>query len=228
MDPGERLREGEEAARNGHFEEALRHFIWFHEHALQHNQAYYGVRLSFALADWVALGEAFPPALQALRDICDTKIARLRGGDGDRETFTDVAVINERLRRSDTTYELFLYLRANSPQLAHECADRAMDAIVEARDFQLARMYLSDPANAVIRCGETLNLNVDTWKNYDHGSEIVDAFVDLFIAQVRQFVQILAGVGEFALAETLRMNAVESVTSPVVRETVRLSLYPAT
>ena len=53
MDPGEILSRGRAAALEGRHEDALRDFAWFHEHALEHDMAYYGVRLSFALGYWM-------------------------------------------------------------------------------------------------------------------------------------------------------------------------------
>src|SRR5262249_36055875 len=107
MDPAERLRRGEEAARDQRYQEALEDYLWFHEHALECDSAYYGVRLSFALASWIELGEAYPPAKTALRGIRDRKTTALLSGAEDRELFQDVASINDHLNEHRATYELF-------------------------------------------------------------------------------------------------------------------------
>src|SRR5689334_15054207 len=53
-----------ERARNarlaGKYEDALRDHLWFHEHALEEDPTLAGVRLSFALRDWIYLAEQFP------------------------------------------------------------------------------------------------------------------------------------------------------------------------
>ena len=45
MDVRERYQQAQEAARDGRHEEALREYLWFHEHALEHEPAMYEVRL---------------------------------------------------------------------------------------------------------------------------------------------------------------------------------------
>lgn len=43
-------------------------FVWFHEHALEVDRAYRGVRLSFALAFWLELAEQYPIRCHVLFD----------------------------------------------------------------------------------------------------------------------------------------------------------------
>src|SRR5262245_61557891 len=97
-DPRQVLTEARELARAGRHEEALSRHLWFHDHALEHRPSLYGVRLSFALSDWVELGEAYPPARQALAAVRDRAAEAVRAGDRARELFHDVAAINRCLR----------------------------------------------------------------------------------------------------------------------------------
>jgi len=39
-------------AHQGKNEEALERFLWFHDHALEHDPAMHGVRLPYALSSW--------------------------------------------------------------------------------------------------------------------------------------------------------------------------------
>ena len=133
MDPGARLQRGLESAAAGRYGEALRDYIWFHEHALEHEPSLYGVRLSFALWYWIELGHVYPEARSALKRIRDEKTARLLNGDADRDLFQDVESINERLENDEATYELFAALERANPDFAGACADLAMPAIVEGR-----------------------------------------------------------------------------------------------
>lgn len=48
MNAHDRLNAGRTAIHEGRFEEALSQFIWFHEHALDEDRLYRGIRLSFA------------------------------------------------------------------------------------------------------------------------------------------------------------------------------------
>src|SRR4051794_19367514 len=101
VDPGVVLDEARELADQGRYGEALQRHVWFHQHALEHDLAFHGVRLSFALSDWVRLGEQSPPARRALVDIRDRTAAQARAGDWSpkpyHEPFHDVVAINHYL-----------------------------------------------------------------------------------------------------------------------------------
>lgn len=88
MNAKERYKNAHEAARDGRYEEALREHIWFHDHALAKQPSLYGVRLSYALADWVDFGKVYPPALAALQAVRDAKTVKLQNVDGDRACST--------------------------------------------------------------------------------------------------------------------------------------------
>src|SRR5687768_379355 len=74
----------------GKYQEALDRHLWFHDHALEHDEAMYGVRLSFALSSWQDLGKKYPPASKALEETRDKKAAVLKEGKGSKEIFHDV------------------------------------------------------------------------------------------------------------------------------------------
>src|SRR3954462_5851261 len=81
----------------GDYEGALAKHVWFHDNALKVRPSYYGVRLSFALSDWIKLGKKYPKALEKLKSIRDEKTAKLLAGDSNRELFHDVESINQHL-----------------------------------------------------------------------------------------------------------------------------------
>ena len=53
------------------YDEALGREIWCFNHALEYDRGMAGVRLSFALSDWVEFGRRYPKATQALIEIRD-------------------------------------------------------------------------------------------------------------------------------------------------------------
>src|SRR5689334_9527822 len=63
--------------KEGKYKEALDRYIWFHEHALEHDSAMMGVRLSFALSDWKSLADVYPPAMNALKETRETTTKQL-------------------------------------------------------------------------------------------------------------------------------------------------------
>ena len=196
MDPGEILNRGKTAAFEGRNEEALRDFLWFHNHALEHDESYYGVRLSFALGHWMELAQVYPPALQALQSVKEQGERALLRGEGGRRLFHEVTSINREMARTGDTYKLFLGLRTDQPSLAKQCADLAVDAVVEARDFKLASECLPHPESYLLWLSERLN--------DDLGRQGVppktakrrrEAYVSNYCHDVRTTLQILKGLG---------------------------------
>jgi len=72
------LSDTQQMVREGRYQEALERFVWFHDHALEHEpSAMYGVRLSFALSYWKSLGDVYPPAMTALVEMRNRKEKRV-------------------------------------------------------------------------------------------------------------------------------------------------------
>jgi hypothetical protein len=221
MDPGKRLRRGEQAAREQRYEEALADYIWFHEHALEHDRAQRGVRLSFALASWRELGDAYPPALDALRTIRDRKARALLEGAADRSAFNDVASIDYYLGAEVATYQLFLDLHRRFPELARNCASLAMPALIQNEDFKLARTFIDDPEESIRHWSSGLNEDIaDLATEPPTRAPVREGFMRIYAEQVSEVIQVLSGVGEVEEAERLRNVALASIEAPDVRETV--------
>jgi hypothetical protein len=146
-DPREILQEARRCAASGVYAEALEHHLWFHRHALDHRPSLYGVRLSYALHDWVALGAVYPPALEALRETRDECDVRMRSGEGDRWVFNDLAAINRVLRAEHQTLALFAWLDTHLPSRAAEVYETAQPLLVRARQYRVCGRYLDPDAS---------------------------------------------------------------------------------
>jgi len=131
-----------------HYEEALAKLVWFHEHALDYAQGLYGVRLSYALNDWKALGRVYPPALDKLRAERDGAADHVRRGDGARGYFNEVVAIDKALDEDAATRGLFVWLDANHNEIASQVYDIAQPSLVRARDYALCGKYL-EPQKAL-------------------------------------------------------------------------------
>jgi hypothetical protein len=228
MSARDRYREGQAAARSGRHEEALRDYEWFHDHALEDEPALYGVRLSFALSDWVDLGRVYPPALLSLRSVRDKKSECLRAGDGNRELFHDVAAINESLGDHKSTYDLLVDILQQRPDLAEKCAGLAMRSIVHAGDFALARTFIKKPEQSVRSWVRMLNQDVAELAS-EPPSEVpkLEAHVQNYAERVTLLLSVLSGVGEQSLANSIRQQALSCIESPSVRGAVSEALGEA-
>jgi hypothetical protein len=147
VDPKRILDEARACTAMGRYVEALDKHLWFHHRALEHRRSLYGVRLSYALHDWVYLGSVYPPALEELKRVRDECAARMRGGEGDRWVFNDFRAINQHLGEEHQTRELFVWLDANLPDRAREVYHFAQPALLEAREYRLCGRYLDPDAS---------------------------------------------------------------------------------
>jgi hypothetical protein len=91
LDPREILRQARQLVKSEQYAEALEKYIWFHDHALDTDRALVVVRLSYAISEWVDLGEVYPPARSALESVRDAKAELLAQGTYDVNLFHDVA-----------------------------------------------------------------------------------------------------------------------------------------
>ena len=132
-------------ATQGRYEEALQRRIWYHNHALEYDPGQTGVRLSFALSEWVELGRHFPKAKQALLEIRDHQTQELLEGRGHSEMFSEVEALNRELQKQDETYALFKKLETSDPQLAGQCYFWVESALVQKGEYDTCLRYLGDP-----------------------------------------------------------------------------------
>lgn len=230
VDPGERLDAGQAAAAEGRFEDALREYQWFHDEALGIEPAYCGVRLSFALAYWVELGERYPPALEALRSVRDRKTDRILAGEGTPQLFHDVEAINREIGESSRTHSLFRRLVELDPESARSCSDLALPSLVEARDFELAARFLPDVDAIIEALAGRLNAAIDrlqqtTDPSTSAGAQkrriMAHAHAENFADGLRMRMQVLGHTGRGPDAASLRVQAIAAIADDAVRQQVR-------
>lgn len=217
----ERLQSGQGHVAAGRYEEALDEFIWFHENALAERPALCGVRLSFALAYWMDLGNRYPKALTALEEIRDGKTAALLRGELTVDAFRDVAAINEYLGSSSPTYRLYLQLAELQPELATACARAALPSIVNAKDYPLAARLAPDSEASIRRDGASLNRDVRMIRHRPYTKAPVRwACVCIYVESVQRLLAIVGGNGDHAEATRLKALAIGLIESPSLRREV--------
>jgi len=193
-DPGEVLKAARLHALEGRHEQALEAFEWVLDHSLEHEPAFYGVRLSYNLAEWVELGKDYPPARARLEEIRERKAAHLIAGGGDRQLFHDVESIDMWLGARERTHALFLKLLETAPLNAIAFAPLAMDALVAVRDYELAAKYSEPPEDELLRCEEQLRWGLDYQRRSRSGPRM-DVHTEIYCEQVRRIIAILEGTG---------------------------------
>ncbi len=141
-DPHAILHEARDDAHAGHHELALAKHEWIQRQAVQVSPAFYGVRLSFALSNWVELGRSYPPALASLRRFRDEALAQVLAGKGGHAPFHDFASINDALDEPERTSEAFLRLDQENPRVAKDLYGLAAPALVRAKAYAVCGRYI--------------------------------------------------------------------------------------
>jgi hypothetical protein len=216
------LNEARQLASEGKYEQALEKHIWFHDHALEIRPSYYGVRLSFALADWIELGNKYPKALETLRQIRDQKAARLLAGGADPALFHDVASIDKVLGRPADSIELFRKFDADQPALAASTCLYLEEALIDARQFVLARKYLGDPDSRFAKIKRSFENGMEFAESKERFHSARSSFEQIFTNSVLRLVTLLDKTGDPVLARKIQAEALTILDSPDIKKALEI------
>jgi len=207
--------------RQGKHKEALERFVWFHDHALEHDPAMYGVRLSFALSYWKALGDIYPPAKQALIETRDRKTHQIKKSDGNAALFHDVASLNKTLGEESKTIELFEYLDKENPTLAKQCWNVAKDDVISAKRFDLVRKYLGNPVREFTRVKAMYDQNTTLYDNPQIGGAHFKAYCeDHFVEESLRLIEVAVALGDQRAAKEIQKKALAVVDDYRLRDAI--------
>ncbi len=213
------LRNARDAALRGAHAEALEKYLWFHHLALEHSPALAGVHLSYAISEWVELGNAYPPALEALESIQSNNLRLLHEGS-ERLRFHEFASINWYLGRFELTSSLFAELAEHQPEFAQTCFPVALPALVRTRSFALARRFVSSPNEQLDNHLAQFAAKLNRRSRTDHD----DALNGVFATRLRQLLSIFEELGENEEANLRQSKAIEALTDPLDQEELRRQL----
>ena len=247
-DPQKILDDAKSLMAKGDYESALQRHLWYFNHALEYNSGLTGVRLSFALSDWVELARCYPKALQALTEIHDRDTQKLVEGRGYSDLFSDVNSINNYLNDPDATYALFKTLDAKDPKLAQQCYFYAESLLVQKGEYALCRKYMGEPQIRfnLIQIGWETELDVqkrmartrelmakqtadvkqksgrtNAWSPPDNSAMMKKSADDRFVDQTRQLIEILVATDGNADAGKIQGEAVGMFDDARLKSAVR-------
>ncbi len=141
------LRDAQKDALQARNEEALTKFQWLFRHSLDHDRAFYGVRLTGLLYSWIKLANAYPPAKKALEEARDKSMRHVDNRKTATDNFIDAREINKLLGDENKTVALFVDLDKKSPKIAQLVYPDAQAELVKAKKYKLCNAYL-DPENS--------------------------------------------------------------------------------
>ena len=203
----------------GKYEEALQKHLWFHEES-KTSTGMGGVRLSFALSQWVRLGGVYPKALVALKELRDGHEQNLLAGKAGFSEFHEVSAINRELKEDQKTHTLFKQLHAKHPAIAKRCFDVSLDLLVKNGDYELCGEYLGNPIPRYERLEEMRErnrdmmeknprMNTSQFRNYTDGA---------FTKKTAQLIDILAHLKRTDEAREIQKRALAYFASPEIEK----------
>jgi len=161
-DPDLILNEARSDAKAGRLDVAAAKHRWYHDNVLGLLPSHSGVRLSFALAYWMALAKQHPPAMNDIRAARDRAMARLRaGGSRSTQAFHDLAAISWELGEPGVTRDAFALLAGRDPKDAKLALMTALPALVDTQAYALAGAHL-DSATVLDRMTDLQQVLTDS------------------------------------------------------------------
>jgi len=200
--------------KKGEFANALASHEWFHANALRINPGYYGMRLSFALSDWMVLASQYPPALESLKRIRDEGTKTLEEGKGNVVLFHDVESINSKFSEEAASIGLFKKLDASHPELAKQCFRIISTTLIEKGELPLFDKYVGDPKAYLNREIQAYELGVKQLANDPRAKDGIAYFKQKLITVTLTLVKIANEKSDPALAAELKAMTDEVVPDP--------------
>ena len=215
------LKKAEKLAQEGKYKEALKEHLMFYEDSKK-VVGMGGVRLSYAIKDWVKLSKKYPPALTALLEVRDKNKKALLDGTGNFQNFHDLSSINQYLNKDNETYELFLEIDKKFPTLATSCFIVTKDLVVEHKNYQLYGKYLKDPIGKYEEIVSMREMNLSGMRtNPKLNNESMKKFSDdSFIKDTCQLIEVLVGLNRKKEAEEIQKRALKYFDNPKIKTAI--------
>ncbi len=132
--------------KQGKYQEALEAHEYYHVNILKERPANYGVRLSFALSDWIELAEKYPKARQRLLEIRNEDVRKIESGKWEFETFHDVVAISRKLNEDHVAIQCFKVIdrQETDQKKLQKCFEVVFEHLVSHHETALSNKYLAD------------------------------------------------------------------------------------
>lgn len=218
-----RYKRAQELAAAGRRDEALEEYLWCYDEGMPGIPAFDGVWSGGLVEALARLGEAYPPALAALRDRRDRARERVLAGDDDFRQALQFGSLNHHLKQPELTLSLYDQLPAQDPR------KRNLGAIV-FEPLAVARRY-DDAAKAVpfatmrvmfeglVAGSARANQNDDKAK--------IEKRRETVVALAAKHIEVLAGAGDLANAKLMLGRVLEYDDSVPTRKALQERLVLA-
>ncbi|WP_141224479.1 MULTISPECIES: hypothetical protein [Halomonadaceae] len=172
------------------YESELEKHFWFHENAEQIDESISAVRTSFALYDWVRLGQEYPPAMDELLQVRGGLITKLINEEYDRNAFRDLVSINAVLNEDSKTTEIFKLLDSEQPEAANRAFNFAQPALIKDKEYELYVKYVN-PQHDFLRMKHSFESGMLSANNSDSNTSRSDFYINSFRNKAATLVAVL-------------------------------------
>jgi hypothetical protein len=218
------LSDAEADAKAGKYADALAKQVWFYKNALKYDSGEYGVRLSFALSDWIELGKVYPPALEKLKAFRDEAEKNVRDDKKVRDNFSDFESINEYLKEEAKTVDLFVWIDSNKPDSAKAVFDLARPALVKSKQYTLLGKYIQNPFSLYDNAVQDYERNVELAKDPKFGRQVQDFGESKFKNETTTLIALLVVTDQKAVAEKIAEDLKKQPYLPKDNEQIQKAL----
>lgn len=215
-----RYRLGDELARSGHPDAALAEYLWCFDEGMVRVSSFTGVRVSFLLGSWGRLAATYPPAKTALIERRDRAQAAFLAGDASRAL--DLAALNDALGDTDANLEILNNLPTSDPRRG-PFAQRLFSKLLAARRY--ADLVGDLTGGKMQRQWQNMQqLAKRPGQRNPMQAEAENKFARHWLAAR---IEVLAGAGQIAEAQTWTKTALEFENSAAMKSLLREHLTHA-
>ena len=132
------------------FDQATQEFLWLWEHMLEHDEAFYAVRLSFLAGDMARLSEQYEPAKVAFTKLRDAARKEMDAGSEIRDVILDWFTLCEILDDNNEILAWFDQVKDDMDyaDVISTMGYKLFDLLVEQRRWADAGLLEKDPVGA--------------------------------------------------------------------------------
>jgi len=143
IDPGEVLSEARDAYAKKNYSLALEKYQWFYQNAIEIQESYYGVRLSYCLDEWAQLGDEYPEAKGALTKLKTTTLSEFKKTNS-RRLFHEYSSISEYLKCKSEVLDEFLMIDSTNQEQASKLFSFVYEYCASNEMWDLCAKYLGN------------------------------------------------------------------------------------
>ncbi|MCD6585828.1 MAG: hypothetical protein J7K96_08720 [Desulfobacteraceae bacterium] len=218
-DPEKVLARARQHFRQGNYEKSLQDHIWFHHNALKYKPSLYGIRLSFALLDWIELGKKYPKAHNELINIRIKKTKQIKNKRGTLELFHDVKSINKYLNESQRTVALLKEMVNCDFELAKKCYRLTKDDLIAFQEFELCNRLMKAPMFIVRDMRKRLDQNIQIYKTNQWADEAhLKWTIQYYLEEAEYTLIVLIKNNRFVEAKKFLLEASKNIDIARIKE----------